>query len=262
MRADLRVASVVVCGLFVAEDPATVAARTHLGGSVAPMVAVDAVLAALMISYNYACSRYVVGVGASADIGRAMDELDAMRLRRISSSGPFLRTVRSALHWCNPFALLQHVGARLGTTLDRVGDRARQRRLRRTARFVSDLGAVNVLGVPGAGMAVAAAGGSITRRDSLRHCVLFVGSWFAGAHLIGWAVGRAHRFPQLGRVLELVTGGIGRAFTFLTDVTAPAGAIVVGLTTVAILRYASQVERIARSFAAAPLPTTETATSP
>jgi hypothetical protein len=141
----------------------------------------------------------------------------------------------------------QTAGARLGRSADRIGASARDRRFHRVAALFEDLGAVNVLGVPGASLAVSTSGHRVSRRHSMRYCVLFVASWFVGANLIGWLIGRAHALPLLGTVAIDATGAIGEAFVLLTDVTQPIGAVTIAAMTAATVRYAGLVERTCRA---------------
>ena len=80
----------------------------------------------------------------------------------------------------------------------------------------------------------------------MRLCVLFVASWFVGARLVGWAVGRARAVPVVGAGVASVTSAIGSTFTQLTDVTRPVGALALGAMTAAVLHSARQVERAHR----------------
>ena len=243
----LWLAALVVCGLFIVEDPAILAARARLGGSAAERATIDVGLALLMVAYNFVGARYVVSVASSMRLVDAVAAADDERARRIASiESPRLRAVRRAVSHLNPFDLIKVVGERIGRAVERVATAARYRSLYRAASVVEDFGTVNVLGVPGAGLALSTCGREVSRWRTMRLCVLFVGSWFVGARLVGWAVGRAHEVPIVGPIVATVTGAIGSAFTQLTDVTQPVGALAVGAMTVAVLQSARQVERAHR----------------
>jgi hypothetical protein len=249
----LWLASLLVCGLFVAEDPTIIAMRTRLNGSPTTRLGVDLALASLMIAYNFACARYVVSISSVTHILDAMARVDAERDERIARiTNPLLRRVRRAVKHLNPFDLIKLAGARLGRSVDRIGAQARDRRFHRVAALFEDLGAVNVLGVPGASLAVSTSGHRVSRRHSMRYCVLFVASWFVGANLIGWLIGRAHALPLLGTVAIDATGAIGEAFVLLTDVTQAIGAVTIAAMIAATLRYAALVERTCRAMTSSP----------
>jgi hypothetical protein len=95
-------------------------------------------------------------------------------------------------------------------------------------------------------LALSTCGREVSRWRTLRLCVLFVGSWFVGARLVGWLVGRAHAVPVVGTSAATVTSAIGATFAELTDVTQPVGALAVGAMTTAVLQSARQVERAHR----------------
>jgi hypothetical protein len=87
----------------------------------------------------------------------------------------------------------------------------------------------------------------VTRAQSLRHCLLFVASWFVGARLVGLLVGAAHDVPVIGRAVMAATGAIGTTFATLTDVTRPIGAVTLLVMLAAIAHYAAQVDRNIRA---------------
>jgi hypothetical protein len=206
----------VVCGLFAVEDIAVIAARQRLravfGSDWAAAATIDLALAAAMISYNYAATRFVTGVAGSPTIIWAAGELSG-RPSRWRHLDP-LRAIRQAVE-------------RLGTAGDVV--------------------AVNVLGVPGAGMERALRDGSVTRRRTLRLCVLFAVSWFGAAAVIEGVVGGLTALPVAGRAVAQATKAAGTAFATLTDPTGPFGAVVLAVAGVLAARYALRVERLART---------------
>jgi hypothetical protein len=239
-------ASLLVCALFLVEDPAVVAVRSHLAGPTSNRIAIDVLLGAVMVGYNFVASRYVTSVTSAAGLLDAIDRVDAERAARLARTRhPVAHAARRAAIVLNPFNLIRKVGARLGRALDEVSVTARRRRLRRTAALLEDLGVVNILGVPGASLARSTGGHALSRRGSMRHCVLFVGSWFAGARAIEWLVERAQRMPVAGAVATRSTRAIGVVFDALTNVTRPLGAVTVALVMLAVLRYAGEVERAA-----------------
>ena len=111
----LWLAALVVCGLFIVEDPAILAARARLGGSAAERAGIDVGLALLMIAYNFVGARYVVSVASSMQLVEAVAAADDERARRIAGiENPRLRAVRRALSHLNPFDLIKVVGERIG----------------------------------------------------------------------------------------------------------------------------------------------------
>ena len=87
------------------------------------------------------------------------------------------------------------------------------------------------------------------RVRSVRHCVLFVASWFVGARIIEWLVGRARLAPVFGDVVAAVTHAIGAVFSTLTDVTQPVGLIAISALVVSVVRYSRSVERTIQQMA-------------
>jgi hypothetical protein len=241
-------ASLLLCALFLVEDPLVVAVRTRLAGSTSDRIVIDVLLGAAMIAYNFVASRYVTSATSAAGVLDAIDRVDAERAERLARTRhPVAHAARRAANVLNPFHLIRTAGSRLGRALDGVSVRARRRRLRRTAALLEDLGVVNILGVPGASLARSTGDRALSRRGSLRHCLLFVGSWFAGARAIEWFVGWAHRVPVLGVIAAQSTRAVGSSFDALTNVTRPVGAVTVALVMLTVLRYATEVERAART---------------
>jgi hypothetical protein len=248
MTPRLRLASLLVCGLFVAEDPVVVAVRTRSSDWPLAGIVLDVGLAIVMVAYNFISSRYVVSVGSAAEIVTAMEQVDTQRAERIARiQNRCLRGLRRAASHLNPFNLIKTIGEHLGRSVDRIGASVSRRRLARVGNLFGDLGAVNVLGVPGAGLALSTLGRPVSRAQSLRHCVLFVASWFVGARIVGLLVGAAHDLPVVGRSMMTVTGAIGVVFATVTDVTRPIGACTLALMVVAIAHYAGQVDRNIRA---------------
>lgn len=243
----LWLAALVVCGLFIAEDPAILAARARFGGSAAERVGIDVGLALLMIAYNFAGTRYVVSVASSMRLVEAVAAADDERATRIACiRSRRLRAVRRAVSHLNPFDLIKVVGEWIGRSVERIAASARHRYLYRAASLVEDFGTVNVLGVPGAGLALSTYGREVSRWRTMRLSVLFVMSWFVGARLVGWAVGRAHAVPVVGTAIATVTGAVGSTFAQLTDVTQPVGALALCAMTAAVMQSTRQVERAHR----------------
>lgn len=247
-------ATLVVCGLFVAEDPTVIAVRTQFNDTRPAAITLDIALAVVMVGYNFAASRYVVSVAADTTILDAMAVVDSRRAARVvRTKNVAIRNARRVVAHLNPFDVIKLIGDRLGRSLERISASARHRRLRRTAAFLEDLGAVNVLGVPGVGLAIASRGRHVSPTSSLRHSVLFVGSWFAGARAIGWTVGRLHQLPLIGAAAKSTTGAIGAVFAFFVDVSTPVGAITVAAVAASIARYTHQVDRILHAPTLSPL---------
>lgn len=241
---DLWIGALLVYGLLLVEDPGMLAVRVRLAERGAPDRLADAGLAAMMLIYNYAASRRVVGVAASTALAEAMDHVDRRRAARVAATGSVVVRIGRSLAVClNPFALVKRAGGLVGRAADRLRRRWHGTRLEPVAAWFEDLGMVNLVGVPAASLAIATARGGCDRRRSLRHGVLFVGSWFAGARAVGALVGAAHSVPVVGPVCERVTWWIGRVFTTATDPTRPAGAVVITLAVTAVVRYAVEVQR-------------------
>jgi hypothetical protein len=246
----LPVASLLVCALFVAEDPAIVAVRSRIGGQQDPALAVDLAIAASMIAYNIAISQCVVTVTGAAHIPTAMSIVDAERLARVAAMPSRARRIAHRLPaLVNPFNLIKVTGDRLGRNVDRISATTRRCRLWTVAALLEDLALVNVLGVPGAGLAIATTGRQIGWRDSLRHSVLFVASWFAGAHVLAWMTDHLHDVDGIGPMAATATRVFGDAVVLLTDPTRAVGALMIAVVTVAIVRYAGRIERTSKTLA-------------
>lgn len=236
----LWVASLVVCGLFVAEDPTVLAVRARLGGSTLERIATDGGLALAMAVYNYAGSRFVIGVAGASDIVAAMDRVDRARSVRVAATrSTVVRCLRALAVRANPFRLVRVAGEWIGRATERVG----RGRSGRVCGWLGDLGAVNVLGVPGAGLALRTSGRAVSRGQSARQSLLFVGSWFTGARVVELAVHRIRGVAFLGDAAAASTHAVGDTFTILTDVTRPIGATVLALVVVSVVRYATEVQR-------------------
>lgn len=241
---DLWVGSLLVYGLLLVEDPGMLALRLHLTERGAPGWLTDVGLAVLMLVYNYVASRRVVGMTASAVLAEAMDHVDRRRAARVAATtSRVVRLARSLVVSLNPFALVKRAGDLVGRAADRLGRRLHATRLQPVAGWVEDLGMVNLVGVPAASLAIATTRGGCTRGRSLRHGVLFVASWFAGARTVGALVGAAHTVPVVGPACERITWWVGRVFGVVTDPSRPVGAVVVTLAVVSVVRYAAEVQR-------------------
>lgn len=241
----LWLAALVSCALLVGEDPLVIGIRTRFGGtSTTSRLQFDLVLAVVMIAYNFGSTRYVVSIASAPRILEAMDRVDDQRSARIAEiKNPVWRRVRWLGNHLNPFMLIKVIGVRVGRSMDRMSGSARLKRRHRLSSVVGDLGIVNVLGVPGAGLALCTQGIEISRRRTMRHCVLFVGSWFIGAHIVGLLVAGAHAVPVLGSAAIVFTGAIGAGFALLTDMSTPVGALVCTAAAAAVLRYTRAVDR-------------------
>ena len=200
-----------------------------------------------MIAYNFGSTRYVVSIASAPRILDAMECVEAGRSARIARiTNPTWRRVRRLVGHLNPFSLIKTLAMRIGNSMNQVSATAGVRGRRRLSGLVGDLGIVNVLGVPGAGLALSTQGIEISRRHTLRHCMLFVGSWFAGAHVIGLLVAGAHTVPLAGPAAVTLTGTIGAGFARLTDVTTLIGAVACTVAALAILRFTLAVDRAVR----------------
>jgi hypothetical protein len=250
-RGEFTRASLLCCGLFVAEDPGIIAARRALGGAwpgTASGIAIDVILGVTMTGYNYAASRYVVTVGEAASIDAAIRRLAGMRAAGIEADRRRLRrAARRLFSRLNPFSLIKVVAERFAMMIERLRTRANQRALAGVAEVLGELAAVNVLGVPGAGLESIARREAVSSRRSMRHAALFVVSWFAGARLLGALLGSMYAIPGIGGVIATLTGAFGRSFDTITDVRHPIGLVAVSLIVVGLIRYSRAVERIAAS---------------
>lgn len=250
-RGEFTRASLLCCGLFVAEDPGIIAARRALGEAwpgTASGIAIDVLLGVTMTGYNYAASRYVITVGEAASIDAAIRRLGEMRVAAIEGDRRRLRRAARRL-WSrlNPFSLIKVVAERFAVMIERLRTRANQQALAGLAEVLGELAAVNVLGVPGAGLESIARREAVSSRRSMRHAALFVVSWFAGARLLGALLGSMYAIPGLGRVIAALTGALGRCFDTVTDVRDPIGAIALAAVVAGLIRYSRAVERIAAS---------------
>lgn len=241
-RSGLWAGAAIACGLFLAEDPVVIAVRQHLRGEMsgAQVVALDVVLATLMLGYNYAAVRYVVRVSSSTVVEQAIVELGDERPER--------GRVARVLQALNPFNVIKVVAERAGRLLGRAGDAA-TRRGNSVGRLLGDLAVVNLLGVPGAGLQRATSGRGVGADDSFRLSALFVLSWFAGAWLIESTLDAASDWPLIGPVLEPAWRAIARTYAAVTDVTTPLGAVCVIVFVVAVVRAIARVERRAARLA-------------
>ena len=244
-------ASLLCCGLFVAEDPGVIAARRTLGevwGGTAPGIAIDVVLGITMTGYNYAASRYVVTVGEASSIDAAIRRLGEMRVAALDGEARgFPRVVKRLLRRLNPFRLIKVAAEGFARMIERLRARANRRALAGVAELLGELAAVNVLGVPGAGLESVTRRERVSSRTSLRHATLFVASWFAGARLLGAILDALYEIPAAGGVIAAMTSSVGKSFDLVTDVRHPIGAIAVAVLAVAVIRYSRAVERVAAS---------------
>ena len=234
-RTGMWTASLVACGLFLAEDPAVIAARQHLRRSApgtATTALIDIALATAMLGYNYAATRYVVRVASADVVERAIAELHEER----AATG-------AALGMLNPFSLVKAIAERAGAAIDRAGQAARRRDRRASAALLGDLAIVNLLGVPGAGVQRSTSGRDVTARDAMRLCALFVASWFAGAWVIEVLLDRVSTWPVVGDAVSGVWGAVSSTYAAVTDVTTPVGAACVVSFLVVVLRSVRRVER-------------------
>ena len=250
-RGEFTRASLLCCGLFVAEDPGIIAVRRALGdvwSGTASGLAIDVLLGLTMTGYNYAASRYVVSVGEASSIDAAIRRLGEMRAAALAAEP---RRSRRAIHRAcqrlNPFNAIKLAAEGFARQIERLRTKASRRSLARLAEVLGELAAVNVLGVPGAGLESVTRRESISPRTSLRHASLFVASWFAGARLLGAILGALYTVPVLGEVTAAIASSIGRSFDTLTDVRHPIGAIAVTFVVGVVIRYSRAVERVAIS---------------
>jgi hypothetical protein len=250
-RTGLWTASLVACGLFLAEDPAVIAARQHLRRSDqwgTSSVAIDVTLAAAMLGYNYLATRYVVRVASAEVIARAIAELDAERVE-LDAHRPttWVGLLRATARALNPFNVLKQVAERAGTVIERAGRAARRSGRRGAAALLGDLAIVNLLGVPGAGIHRSTSGRDVTARESFRLCALFVASWFVGAWAIEAALDQVAAWPVVGGAMGAGWHALGTTYATATDVGTPVGAACVLSFLVVLLRYVRRVERRAAS---------------
>jgi hypothetical protein len=248
-RGELTRASLLCCGLFIAEDPGIIAVRRALGDvwtGAAAGIAIDVLLGVTMTGYNYAASRYVVTVAEAASIDAAIRHLaDTRGAASDVDQGRIRRAFSRSLRRLNPLTLIGHAAERFAQLVDFLRCKADQRALARVAEVMGELAAVNVLGVPGAGMESVARGEEVSHRMSLRHAALFVASWFAGARLLGAVLDSLYALPGAGPVIAEITATVGGVFDTLTDVRSPLGAATVAVVIAALIRYSRAVERVA-----------------
>jgi hypothetical protein len=251
LHGELTRASVLCCGLFVAEDPGIIAARRSLGGiwiGTTSGIVIDVLLGVTMIGYNYAASRYVVTVGEASSIDAAIRSLGEMRASALDAeTRRTRRAIRRVLHRLNPFNAIKVAAEGFALLIERLRRKASRRALAGVAEVLGELAAVNVLGVPGAGLESVSRRDPIGPRTSLRHAALFVASWFAGARLLGSVLDALYAIPVLGDAIATLTGFVGRSFDLFTDVRHPIGAIAVAAVAAAVIRYSRAVERVAAS---------------
>lgn len=248
---ELTRASLLCCGLFVAEDPGIIAARRALGdvwSGTTSGIAIDLLLGVTMTGYNYAASRYVVTIGEASTIDAAIGRLGEMRAAALAAE-PRLwrRVIRRALRRMNPFNLIKFGAEGFARMVETLRAGAHRRALARVAEVLGELAAVNVLGVPGAGLESVARRERISSRTSLRHAALFVASWFTGARLLGATLDALYAVPVVGGTVAALTHLFGRCFDTATDVRRPVGAVVVAVVVAAVIRYSRAVERVAAS---------------
>lgn len=253
-RTGLRTASFVACGLFLAEDPVVVAARQQFRGGghgAAGTVAIDLALAVVMVAYNYLAIRFVARVSSAEQIERAIADLDRERdERRRRRQGTWSGRLRGAAPALNPFELVKRLVGRIGGLIDRGAWAARRRGRASCAALLGDLAAVNLLGVPGAGMRRVASGRLVTAVDSLRLTSLFVVSWFAGAWAIEGTLDRIDQWPLVGPPAGRAWQWVGAAYGAITDLGTPLGALSVVALGSIVVRYVRRVERRAATLAA------------
>jgi hypothetical protein len=254
-RCELTRASLLCCGLFVAEDPAIIAVRRALGdvwSGTASGIAIDVLLGVTMTGYNYAASRYVVTVAEAASIDAAMRQIAATRAASLDIGRRRIRrSLKRLLHRLNPLTLIRLAAEGFARLVDYLRSKADQRALARLAEVMGELAAVNVLGVPGAGLESVARSEAVDNRRSLRHAALFVASWFAGARLFGATLDSVYAVPGAGQPIAALTAIVGTAFDTLTDVSRPVGAATIAVVTAAVIRYSRAVERVAATLGTA-----------
>ena len=252
MRRSLLASSLLVCGLFVAEDLAMMSARTRVTDhrGLGWRLIADVALGALMVAYNFVSARYIASVGPAAGLSDAISVVDARRRDQRSRSRPaILRGVRNGLAHANPFAILGRVGDRLVQRPVRARPprhRSRHQDMHGPGRWrelLGDVAVVNTLGVPGATLAIRSAGHPIPWRRTLRHCTLFAVSWFAGVRFVEIVLDLAVSVPVLGPALSTLTGWLAAGFDWMTDVTRPVGAIVAVFVVTTVIRMAIEVDR-------------------
>ena len=255
---ELWITSLVVCGLFIAEDPGMIAVRVWLSEASFDPWVTDLVLACSMVGYNYAASRYVVGVAAARHLTEAMERVDTARAERvIHTRNPVVRAGRHAAARLNPFNLVKWAGGLLGRGADEAG-RASARSPVRQGRGVARgprcgerHGRPRRRPRPRDIRATVVPGAITASLPAVRRIVV------RGANLVAAVVGGMHDVPGLGVAASEVTGAIGFAFTTLTDPTRPPGACTIAAVLVSVVRYAVDVEReLGRSTSPTPGPAT------
>ena len=149
-----------------------------------------------------------------------MAELEHRRQERIAATtSRIVRTARTAAHDANPFVLVGRAAERVGELAERTARTAEQHGRRRLGRLLTELATVNIFAVPGAGLERATHGAFSSRRDTLRHCVLFVVSWFAGARIIEYGLDALATLPLVADAIHNTLRVAGFTFATLTDVT-------------------------------------------
>jgi hypothetical protein len=234
LTTGLGAAAIVSCALFLLEDPAVIAVRSQLRHrSDFDWLAIDLGLALVMVGYNVAASRFVSRVAGSERILVAFEMTERRRSRR----GPTI----------NPFELLRSAFDFVASGIGRAGNMAERRGHARWAGLLAEVSLVNVFGVPGLALDGSRRGSPPTPAASVRHSILFVGSWFLGAHAVGAVLDAIRAVPIIGDDIAALLERIGAAFLALTDVTTLLGAVVIGVAGVAVLRYSVRVTRLAES---------------
>lgn len=248
-RGELTRASLLCCGLFIVEDPGVIAARRAMNDvwtGTASGIAIDVLLGVAMTSYNYAASRYVVTIASAASIDAAIRHVAETRAAELDvGQRSIRRNLKRLLRGLNPLNLIRHAAERFAKLVDHLRCKADQRALAKVAEVMGELAAVNVLGVPGAGLESVARTGAVSNRMSLRHAALFVASWFAGARLLGAVLDGAYSIPVAGGVISGVTAIMGRIFDTMTDVRGPVGAVSIAVVAAVLIRYSRTIERLA-----------------
>ncbi len=251
LQGEFTRASLLCCGLFVAEDPVIIAARRALGGAwegTVSGIAIDVCLGVTMTGYNYAASRYVVNVGEASSIDAAIRRLEEMRVAALDAEQrKGRRMIRRLFRRVNPFSLIKLAAEGFARVIERLRASANRRALAGVTELLGELAAVNVLGVPGAGLESVSRREHVSSRTSLRHAALFVASWFVGARLLGAFLEALYAIPAIGEVIAATTSVLGSSFDTVTDVRRPIGAFAVAMVIAAVIRYSRAVERVAAS---------------
>ena len=140
LQGELTRASVLCCGLFVAEDPGIIAVRRTAGdvwSGTASGIAIDVLLGVTMIGYNYAASRYVVSVGEASSIDAAIRTLGEMRASALDAeSRRTRRTLRRVLDRLNPFNAIKVAAEGFARMIEHLRTKASRRALARLAEVL------------------------------------------------------------------------------------------------------------------------------